>query len=126
MVDINFFNFWCCQWVSRNLQVSVENGRRGEKTKVIFEITSGIVLALAFFALSVTVAYMVRKYDIALTRALAFFVGLTIFKLSSVFFFSYFLSKKGGNIFIFLIVFATAFSLMLIPEILVLSKVFTR
>lgn len=93
---------------------------------MIFEITTGFMLAFVFFTLSVTVAYVIKKYDIALTQAMGFFVGLTILKLSSLLLFSYYLSKKDGNIFIFLVVFATSFSLMLIPEIILMSKVFTK
>ncbi len=93
---------------------------------MIFELALALSVAFVFFTLSVLLAYMIKKYNMALTRAMGFFVGLTILKLSSLIIFSYFLSKKNGNIFIFLVVFATAFSLMLVPEIIIITKVFTR
>lgn len=93
---------------------------------MILEISSGLLLALAFFGLSTGAAYVVKRYDLEITKALWFFVGLTIFKLGALLLFSYFLSKKSGNIFIFLVVFATAFSLLLVPEVIMMLRAFKR
>jgi hypothetical protein len=72
------------------------------------------------------VSIVIKKRDIQIERSFKIFVGLAVFRLASVGIFSYFVIKNGGNLFVFLITFATVYSVLLIPEVILIERILEK
>lgn len=68
-------------------------------------------------------AFFVKVKNISLQNTLRYFIFLTVLRAFYVLGFSYFLIINGGNVFTFLITFAIVYSLMLLPEVLIIAKI---
>lgn len=89
---------------------------------MIEELIFGLFLALLLFALSPFLSWLTKKYNLSVQKSLALFVTLAIIRLTSVAIISLFLFRNGGNIVVFLLTFATAFSVLLLPEVIIIGK----
>ncbi len=88
------------------------------KVEILYGI--GLTTVLAVLGPLAAIYVKKRRYDVA--KSFRVFVSLTVIRLSAVGIFSFFLFKNGGNLFLFLITFATVYSLLLIPEVLLIAR----
>lgn len=93
---------------------------------MMVEIYCSFFLAFFLMILGPLISIVVKKREVEIKNSFKIFVGLSIFRLVSVGIFSYFLIKNGGNLFVFLITFATVYSMLLIPEVILIAKILEK
>lgn len=84
---------------------------------------SYLLFALSLIALGPLLAIFVKKRKSTLQTSLKYFIFLTVLRLSAVLGYSYYLLQHGENVFGFLITFIAVYSILLIPEVLVIARI---
>lgn len=87
------------------------------------ELVYGVMLGIFLFLLTPLATWLIKKFEFSITKSLGCFIGLFLIKLSIVTFFSIHLFKSGGNMFVFLLTFAAIFSILLLPEVVIILKI---
>lgn len=82
----------------------------------------GLALAAASFLLTPLGAVYVQRRGASINRSLAVFVAIMVVRLGAALAGALIVQKSGGNVFAFLLPFATAFSLLLIPEVMLIVR----
>ena len=86
------------------------------------EAVYGVLLAFAGFLLTPLGLLYVRRRRSTIQRTLGVFVGVMVTRLSIAFGGGMFFQKSGGNPEMFLLTFATVFTILLIPEVMVIIR----
>lgn len=86
------------------------------------EVLWGLALAAASFSLTPLGAAYAKRRGASINRSLAVFIAIMVVRLGVALEGAVIVQKSGGNVFAFLLTFATAFSLLLIPEVMLIVR----
>lgn len=90
------------------------------------EVFQAIIFSIILMSLGPLASIYVKNKNLQIDKSLRLFVGITVVRLSAVGLYSYFLIKNGGNLFAFLITFATVYSVLLVPEVIFITRIMSR
>lgn len=86
-------------------------------------LISYVSFTVVLVCLGPALAYFTKIKNFSLQKSLKYFIFLSVLRLAAVFLYSFYLIKSNGNLLAFLIAFAITYSVLLLPEVVMIAKI---
>lgn len=82
-----------------------------------------ILFAVALVMLGPALAFVVKKKNFSLQKSLRYFIFLTVLRILALLGYSYYLYMNAISLFPFLLTFTVVYSILLIPEVIMIARI---